>query len=804
MLKFKPRVLFPITALVILIFILSKQLFNLPPLGKFLDPFTGIVQNGNETTLNTSRVLHNKNGLKAPARIFFDERKVPHIYAQNEEDVYFAQGYVTASLRLWQMDFLSFVSAGRLSEIFDEPKYLQYDRVQRRLGLLAAAESSLQLIKSDRETFKNMDAYTKGVNAFINELDYKTMPLEYKLLDYKPEPWTNLKTVLILKQLGNTLSGYEEDVAMSRLMQILGEKKFNQLYPDFHSHITPVMDLPQRSKQNDSVTIKAPVYLDKSFLQLGSTLTESAYNPHLGSNSWAVSGKLTKSGAPMLACDPHLNLSLPCIWMETQLTCPGLNVYGVSVPGMPSVVIGFNEKIAWGITNGADDVKDWYKLKISNDNKQYEIDGRWINFTHRIEQIKRKDRPSVYDTISISIHGPVVYARNFSRPMPELVNYALKWELNNPSNEFRAFMQLGKAKNYREFREAIKYVKCPSLNFTFASSDDTIAVVHQGNLAAKIYGQGKFLLDGTTTSGGGYIPQDSLPALVNPVNQVVISANQHPTYPGYPYYYNGYYAETRANEIKKKLTKELTLETMKSMQMDNTNSFAVEALPVLINRIDESRLSDADKKTLWELRSWQGRYDADDKMADLFTMWWDNITNYTWDELTKYKFKLKKPDDFILLDLIEKDTSCEFFNKMETTERENAIDIVTAAFREAADTHRDMHSHGITCWGDINKVDIKHLTNLPAFSLLQLPSSGYPKAINAISRTWGPSWRMVVELGDHPRAYGIYPGGPSGNIASREYDRFVKDWNKGIYYSLNFFMSEKEARQLCKVNWWFK
>lgn len=809
--------LFPLTALAILIFGLSSQMFNVPPLGKLLNPFIGAVQNEEEKNLTTSQLIMNTMNLSDSVHVFFDDRKVPHIYAKNIDDLYFSQGYVTASLRLWQMDFLSYVSAGRLSEILKMEGALNFDRRQRRIGILDAAKNSLALIKKDPETSRILSDYTRGINAYIKELNYKTMPVEYKLMDYEPEPWSDLKSVLIMKHMANTLSGYEEDFSMSNMLLTLGEDDFNKFFPDFHSHSSPVMNNAVPGLNTFLTHLKKPEYLDPSFLVSNPVIAKSTYNPKLGSNNWAVSGKKTKSGFPILCNDPHLNLSLPCVWLEMQLSSPGINVYGVSIPGTPAVIIGFNENIAWGVTNGATDVKDWYKLKITDDFKKYELDGKWIDLNYKIEEIKRKGQKSFYDTVYSTVHGPIVYPPAFEAPGVKkegfssafsLVNYALKWELHNPSNEFLTFIKLNRAKNYDEYKEALTQYSCPIQNFVFACKDNSIAINHQGKMAVKWQGQGKFILDGTKSSHlyTKYIPNDSLPHLLNPESNYVFSANQHPTYPNYPYYYNGRYWETRANRIQKLLEKEnkFDIQKMETMQLDNTNAFAQEALPVLMNSMSKSKLTEDQKNTLARLNSWNGAYDFNDSNAELFELWWKNIKEYTWDELKTYSFYLRAPEDYILLDLIQKEPANKYFDKQGTSMKENADDIIREAFSIAMNDYNKMKKEKSVKWSDCNKVNIMHMANLPAFSKMNLPSAGYPEAINAVASSWGPSWRMIVELGDRPNAYGVYPGGQSGNVGSPYYDNAVNDWNKGKYYRLQFFMSLTEAKEHATNTWILK
>jgi penicillin amidase len=802
--KINFEALFPLLALVILVFALSNQMFKAPPVGKLLDPFIGFVQNEREEGLDLPLRIIDGSGVSDTTHIFFDDRKVPHIYARSIEDMYFAQGYVTASLRLWQMDFLSYVASGRLAEIVGDMA-LEQDRRQRRIGIPRAAEASLKMMDQDPETHKILTAYTKGVNAYVRQLNDKSIPLEYKLLDYKPEPWTNLKTVMIMKYMANILSGYEEDHIMTNMILALGERNFNKLFPGFCPPVTPIVD-DSGKKMNPSLAwLDKPGYLDYSFLSSNPIISKNDYNPALGSNSWVVSGKKTRTGYPILSCDPHLDLSFPAIWMETQLTAPGMNVYGVCIPGIPTVVIGFNEDIAWGITNGEDDIKDWYKLKLTDGYKKYEMDGTWLDLDFMVEPIKVRSRATFLDTVYHTMHGPVVYDNRFAGGHPELVNYAMKWELHNASNELLTFIKLNRAKNYVDYRDAIRHYNSPVENFTFACRNNDIAVDHQGKMPVKWPGQGRFILDGSDRSHlyTRYIPEDSLPHVLNPSSHYVLSANQHPTDMKYPYYYNGYYRETRANTIGAVLQQDDSFDIgkMEAMQLDNANGFARAALPVMLSSLDMSNLTADAKKELAALSSWNGAYDPDDERPELFELWWKNIREYTWDELRNYSFDYKMPDDYILLTLIRDHPADTYFDIQGTPEKEDAGDIIRQAFLTALTAYNKKKADGSIKWGDINKVSINHLCNIGPFSTRNISSAGCPQAINAISPNFGPSWRMIVELGPRPKGYGIYPGGQSGNPGSAWYDNFVKDWNKGSYYPLRFFMSRGEAKTSA-VNTW--
>ena len=796
--------LFPLIALILLIFALSQQMFYVaPPLGKVLDPFIGAVRNEFDPGFEEQRMLIEPTGVLDSVTIYFDDRRVPHIYAANEKDLYFAQGYVTARLRLWQMDFLSLAAAGRLAEVFG-PSQLDHDRTQRRIGIPAAAEAALRKIESDPESIRALTAYTRGVNHYIKELDYTDLPFEYKVLDYEPIPWTNLRSVLLLKNLGNLLSGYEEDHMMTQLILTLGEEKFNELYPDFGPLNTPLVANVVSEKNPALTHVGIPDYLDHAFLSSKTVVSESPYNPNLGSNSWVVSGEKSISGSPILCSDPHLSLKLPSTWIEMQLSTPDLNVYGYSIPGTPAVIIGFNEDIAWALTNGQTDTKDWYKLKLTSDFKKYEYDGKWVELDQTVEEIKVKGRAPFYDTVYYSIHGPVPVSGDYRGPQPELLHHALKWGLHDPSNEFLTFLQLGRAGNWTEFERAIRHFQAPVQNFIYADKENNIGAKHQGRLLQKAPGAGRFILDGTSS---GYVPKqpipsDSLPVTYNPTSHYIVSANQHPTDLNYPYYYSGYFNEKRAARINEVLKGEVRFDADKMMelQLDNTSVFALEALQVLEEISDSLDLKVEDRELLNRLVSWNGSYGIENEEARLFELWWEQLESFTWDELQGFAFGARNPEDYLLLELITDQPNHVLFDLQGTTERESAIHIVGLALSKAMADYRKIEA-GRRQWGDHHRVNLMHLIYLNPYSWRGVPSAGHPDAINAISGDWGPSLRLVVEMGEWPRAFGIYAGGQSGKVGSKHYDDLVEGWNKGSYCELKFFPAEKEAAASAQHVW---
>lgn len=785
--KFSLSFIFPLLLLIILVITFSRSINNIPPVGILLNPYLGIIQNEKFDLDKQNIKIEGCNDL---IEIYYDERAVPHVFAKNDFDMFLAQGYVTSIDRLWQMDFISYASAGRLSEILGDG-YKEYDRLQRRVGMLSSAKTSLKYIESNLETKIALDAFTKGVNAYINSLSYKDYPFEYKLMDYKPELWTNLKSVLVMKYISAMLTGYEEDISMSHMILALGKTEFKKLYPE-----SALLDSSKIELTNNLYTDTLPYaqYINYEFLTNKSKVSTSNYNPRLGSNNWAINGSKSKSGNPILCNDPHLNLNLPSIWYEIQLSSNTTNVYGVSIPGTLGVIIGFNNNIAWGVTNGSTDVRDWYKPRIKKDYSQYEMDGKWENMKMTIEEIKVKDQPAFFDTIYSTIHGPIVMDEHFNQN-PDAKNFALKWTLHEPTNEFLTFIHLNKAKNYKEFKESISHYKCPIQNFVFASTTDTIAIHHQGMLYEKWNGQGQFLLDGTKSSHlyKTIINDNKLPQLCNPGIGYVYSANNFPNYDTLPGYINGYYSEPRAQLIKDKLSEKtkFTIDDMKKMQLDNTNEIAKRILPDLIHSLG-SNINEQSKKMIALLKKWEADFSKNSIAAHFYNEWWKNISYLTWDELRIQDYYLRDPDPSILMKLILNEKKSKYFDKLNTNNIETSNDIIIEAF------DKTLANFDNQSWGEFNKINITHLSKIEALGFSKIPSSGNPDALNAISENWGPSWRMIVEMSERPKAYGIFVGGQSGNPASPNYDDFIEDWKNGKYYELKLFLNKQEANSLTK------
>ncbi len=787
--------LLSLTVSLALIFVLHKGIGDLPPLGRLLDPYGGFWQNsGNDDGMQQES--YELDGLGGEVSVLYDSLMVPHIIAQNDEDLYYIQGYITARHRLWQMDLQTRAAAGKLSEVLGE-KTIEFDRRQRRIGMVRAAEKSLTAMMADPVSAMVVKQYTAGINAYISELKYKNYPLEYKLMNFYPEPWTELKSALLLKYMANMLSGYENDLEYTNALKIFGEDAMAVLYPQYYPNQQPIV--PTGTIFEGNVILPENENIIADVKGISSVITDKP-DPNNGSNNWAVAGSRTANGKPILCNDPHLGLNLPALWFQVQLTAPGINCYGVSLPGAPCIIIGFNDSIAWGVTNSERDVRDWYNIKFKDDNRsEYSYDNNWMPTKKVVEKIKVKGHKALHDTIVFTHLGPIVFDRNFElkdKPQHQRVDLALKWQAMEPSNELMTLYKLNRGKNYTDYEKALVHFECPAQNFVFASASGDIAIWNQGRYPVRAMGHGKYLLDGSTsaTAWKHYIPQSENPHIVNPQRGYVSSANQHPTDQTYPYYYSGvfeYFRNRRINNLLDSL-QGVTASDMMRMQNDKYNMTAAEMLPVMLRAMQNVKLDPARGRVLRDLNQWNYMNDAQQVAPVYFEAWWDAFNSITWDEYQGQPYPLTLPSTATTLALALADSSNIFFDVKHTAAREGRSEVIIMAFTQAMDSLDNwQRSTGKPLtWQYYSGLRVTHLARLEAFSYTDLPSGGNKHIVNAARNTHGPSWRMIVELTTPVRAWGVYPGGQSGNPGSPYYANMLQKWVAGEYYNLVFIHAD--------------
>jgi len=782
----------------ILIWALEAKFGDFPRFGEFLNPGTGFWQNAESKNSSSSADLK-LDGLQGKVIVKFDEHRIPHIFAENDHDLYFAQGYLTAKDRLWQMDIQTRAGAGRLAEVIG-PKALEVDRYHRRMGMTYGAENSLRGMMKDPESKMMLEAYTAGVNKYIHQLKPKDYPIEFKLLDYAPEDWQPINCAFLLKNMSETLAGGSDDFQMTNNLQVFGAATVKDLFPDYPFHEDPI--IPAGTKWDFK-----PLPIPKPSGSFTAQMTDNKpkeITPGVGSNNWAIAGSRSANGYPILANDPHLNLTFPSIWYQVQMSSPTVNVCGVSLPGAPGVVIGFNQNISWGVTNVDADVMDWYQVKFKDKSRsEYWYNNCWNNTTKRIEVINVKGQKPEIDTVIYTHHGPVVYDNAAQKSKDDYENIpvgdALRWIAHDESDEFKAFYLLNRGRNYDDYRKALTYYTAPAQNFIFADRDKDIAITPNGKYPLKYPEQGKYILNGSDPGDDwhGWIPYDQNPTVKNPPLGFVRSANQSSTDPSYPYYINWRFElYDRGKRISDLLSamKNATVDTMRLMQMDDYSMRAHDVLPAMLKYIDVSKLNKNQIKALDIVKKWNLHFSADAEGASIFNGWWLKFYDLVWDEFDNKNALLYKPSFDRTEKLLLTEPGSKWFDIIKTPAKESCAEIVTMAFTQSVDAEiKQAGDPGKKWqWADVKDTRIDHLANLPGFGTGHFSVGGTGSVINALKGGTGPSWRMVVQMGPQVKGYGVFPGGESGNPGSYYYDDMFPTWRDGKLNELLYLMSPDE------------
>jgi penicillin G amidase len=565
-------------------------------------------------------------GLRARVTVRRDERSIPYIEAANDEDLYFAQGYVTASDRLWQMDLQRRTARGELSEIFGQATLAQ-DKLHRTFGFGRVIDQAAANL--DPKFNVAVTSYAKGVNAFIDSLTDQTMPPEFRLLQYKPRPWTSADSLAVGALMAEYLSStWQVDVMRASLASLPREKR-DALLPDTSPLDVLVVGTDRRvrgvsptGKEGVSPGILAELEKlndaqQRSFELLG--LAPPALEAIHASNNWVVSGKRTATGKPLLANDPHIPASAPGVWYLTQLIAPGLHVAGVTFPGLPGIVAGHNEHIAWGVTNLGPDVQDVYIEKFDKANPtKYQTPSGLRDAEVRPEQIKvRKSFTSAAtdaQTVDVTVtrHGPIILEKDGTR-------YALRWSLLDPATlQTGGIFNLNRARNWKEFTAALSTYRGPTQNFVYADVNGHIGYYGAGLIPIRKSGDGSVPYDGATDDGEwtGFIPFDKLPHVYDPPSGMIVTANQRVVGSSYPYFVSHVWASPyRARRIFDLLSakSKLTTDEFRKIQGDvysiSGKTFAEQAAKSLRSAGFQP------SSFISELESWDGRMSADSRMA---------------------------------------------------------------------------------------------------------------------------------------------------------------------------------------------
>lgn len=784
------------------------------------------------------------NGLNAAVDIYRDNMGVPHIYASTTHDLFFTQGYVHAQDRFWQMDTWRHIGAGRVAEMFSSQ--VDTDMFLRTLGWAEIAQQEYEALEPQYKAV--VDSYSEGVNAYLKDHGKEALSLEYAVLgllnaDYKIEPWTPSNTLTWGKMLAYDLRGnMDDEIKRAILLKTHSPEQVNELFPDYpQDHPVIVNNIGNGSSASfNPATLAAEIPNETlDVLYRNVTLLDELMGPFdkgIGSNSWVVAGANTTTGMPLLANDPHLAIQMPSIWYQIGLHCKPktaecpYDVAGFSMAGVPAIIIGHNDKIAWGFTNLGPDVMDLYIEKINPENpNQYEVNGEWVDFEIRKETIKVAGGDPIEMDVRISRHGPVIsevfgvlkdvgkpeddkfvpFKDNAGIELPENYAIALKWTAFTVSSSFVAPWMLNTAQNFEEFRTAASTAKVPSQNLVYADVEGNIGYQAPGDIPIRTGGDGTLPVPGWTDDyeWAGYIPFEELPYTYNPVEGYIVAANNQVESRDYPYLIsNDYDLGYRANRIEdmiKNAPGKIDIAYIQKMQGDNYDGSAEYVLPhLLAMKFSASNLTDR----LATLKNWDYQASADSTPAAIYEVFWKNLLAETFnDDLPERYYPNGNAIWFEIVRKTVTDPNSFWWDDKATADKvETRDEIFVRSYEKAiAELEATLGKDSSKwTWGALHTSTFKNGTlGLSGVFLIEdlfnrgpFATSGGAGIVNATGwrATLGyevtnvPSMRQIVDMSNLDNSLTVHTTGQSGHAYHPHYIDMAPLWAGVQYYPMWF------------------
>ncbi len=782
-------------------------------------------------------------GLDGPVEVYRDSLGIPHIYATTTHDLFMAQGYIHAQDRFWQMDFWRHTGSGRLSEMFGEGQ-VETDMFLRTLGWEGIARQEYE--QSDPASREIMDSYAAGVNAYLQGRSGPDLSLEYVILglltpNYQPEPWTPIHSLTWGKAMAWDLKGnINQEIERAVLLKHLPAEYVAELYPPYPEDnpviVPQIGDFGPAAKRPTSTAAAALSASQWAAVQARLSLLDSVLGPggaDIGSNNWVVSGALTSTGKPLLADDPHLGIQMPSIWYQIGLHCQPksdacpFDVTGFSFAGVPGVIVGHNDRIAWGVTNVGPDVMDLYIEKINPENpNQYEYLGQWVDMDVRTETIRVGGGEPVEITIRSTVHGPIisdVYGPLKPRPeteggedlpfdqrtsgldFPETYAIALRWTALEPTRLFNAVWNFNKAQNWDEFRAAARDFVVPAQNLVYADVDGNIGYQMPGNIPIRKNGDGRLPVPGWTGEYDwlGYVPFEELPFVFNPPSGYVATANnQVEPRQGYPYListdYDWGYRAARIVEMIENAPGPIDVAYMQKMHADNYDASAAFLVPAL-QRVALNDPELVEMRRLFD--GWDYQMNADSAPAALYAAFWNRLLINTFaDDLPENYAPTGNSRWFEVMRRIIDDPNNHWFDSTITPDVVEDRDFVLAgSFRNAVDDLKEKLGRDPSKWrwGDLHIANFENATLgrsgiAPIEALFNrggFGTGGGSSIVNATGWQVGkgfeltslPSFRMIVDFSDFNNSVAIHTTGQSGHAYHPNYIDMAPLWAAAKY-----------------------
>jgi penicillin amidase len=774
-------------------------------------------------------------GLENEVKVQRDEWGIPQIYAASAHDLFLAQGYVQAQDRFWQMDFWRHIGTGRLSEMFGESQ-LEKDRFLRMMGWKKLAQQ--EFVTLDASTKVNLQAYAEGVNAYLANHQGSALSLEYAVLNllnrnYRPEAWQPIHSILWGKVMAYDLStNLGDEIERAILSKNLSPARINEIHPPYpqdYPVIVPDFKVAKKSKEaEEDVNLLALKDITPSLKSIASNVTAmeeilGGTGMGVGSNSWAISGKRTATGKPILADDPHLAVQMPSIWYEVGLHCEVIsnncpyNVTGFSFAGVPGIVVGHNNRIAWGVTNVMSDTMDLYVEKINPENpNQYEVNGKWVDMQLVKEEIQVASSESVFQTIRYTKHGPILsdlvptlqqFDRDSSVQVPADYAVSLRWTALEPSKVITAIQEINRAQNWQQFRSAASKFDIAAQNLLYADVDGNIGYQMPGKTPIRKQGDGRYPVPGWNDKYEwlGYIDFEELPHSFNPPLGYIVTANNAVVDESYPYvitkdWVHGYRAK-RIHEMISQANSPLTLADVELMQGDTLNLNARDLLPILKSiSFDDSRIENARQLLL----NWNFQLKIESPASVIFETFWKKLLAITFHDELPQDYHPDGSDRWyaVVKNLVAQPDNLWWDNR-NTYVVENRDQIFKLALAEAVDELENTLGNNPEkwTWGKLHKINFRNVTlgksGVTAIERLfnrgTYKLAGDGETINAnrwkanqssFEVTHIPSLRMILDLASFDNSQAIHSTGQSGHAFNRHYTDMIEPWRNIKYHSM--------------------
>ncbi|RJP54536.1 MAG: penicillin acylase family protein [Anaerolineaceae bacterium] len=791
-------------------------------------------------------------GLNAPVDIYRDAMGIPHIYATTAHDLFFAQGYVHAQDRFWQMDTWRHIGSGELSKMFGAGQ-VETDAFLRTLGWRKTAEAEWEALGPESRAV--LQSYAEGVNAYLKDHSDTALSLEYAVLgllspEYEIEAWTPIHSLTWGKAMAWDLRGnMGDEIERAELLKVMPPEQVAQLFPDYpEDHPVIVNEMPvdvQMGNQGEAGLLNFDYsQLPLDHLSYNASLLDPVLGEigdGIGSNSWAVSGALTDTGRPYLANDPHLGIQMPSIWYQIGLHCAEksdecpFEAAGFSFAGVPGVIIGHNDKIAWGFTNVGPDVMDLFIEKVNPENpNQYEVNGEWVNFETYEEIIEVVGGEPVTITVKKTRHGPVIseaygLLKNEGDPddkefipfkdrsgveLPEQYVIALAWTALTPSTPFEAIWGFDKAQNWEEFREAARGFHVPAQNLLYADVEGNIGYQMPGDVPIRKNGDGTLPVPGWTDDyeWTGFIPFEEQPYALNPEEGYIVTANNQVNPWDYPYLITkdwdyGYRAQ-RIVEMIEGAPGKIDKAYIQSMHSDSTDLGAQALLPVW-DEIDFKAATPNQAIALDMMQNWDFKAASDSQAAAIYQwFWWNLLQNTLNDELPERMQKNGgraggSPDFEVMRNLVKSPDDPFWDDKTTTSVVETRNDIYAVSLVETVEQLEKEHGKDPAKWprwGELHTATFRNGTlGESGVSLIEdlfnrgaFETGGGKSIVNAtgwdvgvsFEVDWLPSMRMIVDFSNLNDSLTVHTTGQSGHAYHPHYIDMAPLWADVKYYPM--------------------